>query len=166
MKEGEKMKKLIAIGIAVVMMLGFGALSHAESKSSSVIAHLPVTGNFGFYTWETDEYLDAVVPGVQGGLELHIFVTTNHGRQWTISANCAGLVGETQVPPQTLGVLIDTPDETDLPLTAMDQVVYTAKANEHTVTELNIGAVWLKIPTTPTTLEDLYSGTVLLTLAD
>ena len=161
------MKKLIAISVAVVVMLGFSTLSYsAETLYQNIDLALGINSSFGFYGWIDPDPLPNVDPidGNKGYTGYTMVVTTNYGRAWTISAQCAGLVGQFQASPETLGVYIDSPQVSpETLLTSTDLPIYTATPAEYSVQELNIMG-GLHIPVTQTTKEDLYDGDVLFTL--
>ena len=161
------MKKLIAIGIAVVLMLGISALSYATDPAyQNIDLALGVNSSFGFYGWIDPDPLPNVDPidGNKGYTGYTMVVTTNYGRAWALSAQCAGLAGQYQTSPETLDVDVTSPQVTsETLLTSTDQPIYTAAPAEYSVQELNIIG-GLHIPVTKTTLEDLYDGDVLFTL--
>ena len=161
------MKKLIAIAIAIVMMLGISTSSYAaQTLYQNIDIALGVNPGFGFYGWIDPSTLATVDPidGNKGYTGYTMVVTTNYGRAWTLSAQCNGLVGQVQVSPETLDVYIDSPQVSpEVVLTGIDLPIYTAAPAEYSVKELNIIG-GLHIPVTDTTLEDLYDGDVLFTL--
>jgi hypothetical protein len=161
------MKKLIAIGIAVAMVLGISALSHAEQTLyQNIDLALGVNPIFGFYGWIDPDPLPNVDPidGNKGYTGYTMVVSTNYGRAWTVYAQCSGLAGQFQASPQTLDVYVDSPQITpEALLTSTDMPIYVAAPAEYSVRELGIMG-GLHIPVTDLTLEDLYDGDVLFTL--
>ena len=172
------MRKLIAIGIAVLLVAGAGSLAYADSigTSKTVTAHLPVDSQFGFTIWDTefDQMLANVLPGGGDTGDLHIAVTTNHDAPFYVKASSAGLVGETQAVPDTLPVVITTYDGgaglngtpvTDLTLTGTAANIYSAGAGDYPASGLEIGCIFA-VTSLAATKQDLYTGTIVLTMTE
>lgn len=172
------MKKLIAIAFALLMVFGVSALSYADTieVQKDIGVHLPVLGVFGLKIWddEFDQYLSDVLPGEGATGDIHIYVSTNHGKPWAVNASCAGLVGENQTVPETLFPIISTFDGgasltgttvTNLVITSTAQAIYTSGPGEDSCLDLQIPAIFV-VKTETTTKEDLYSGTLVITLTD
>ena len=172
------MKKLIAIVFAVLMIFGASALSYADviSIQKDIGIQLPVMGVFGLEIWD-DEFthmLADVLPGEGATGDIHIYVSTNHGLPWSVDARCSGLTGMYQTVPETLPVLITTFDGgagltgttvDDLVLTSTAQAIYTSGAGEDSCLGLQIPAIFV-VKAETTTKEDLYDGTLVITLTE
>jgi len=172
------MKKLIAICVVALMVALVGAVSHADTITTSkdVVAHLPVDSQFGMEIWDTqfDQWLANVLPGGGGTGDINIYATSNHSVPWYINAASAGLVGEVQAVPDTLPVALSTFDGgagltgtvvTDLTLTAVAAPVYSSGAGEAPCSGLEISAIFA-INSLVTTKQDLYTGTITLTMTE
>lgn len=174
-EEEKKMKKLIALGIAVVMALAVSSIASADlmSTSKNVTIDLGVSGQFGFTMWDTDlAQSDTINPGDAGLFDLHMAATTNHNNVWRLQAASDGLDGLYE--GDTLPVKISTfnggggPVGTfvdNLVLSATAQNIYTAAASEYNVTGLEIAGL-LIVNTVSTTKQDLYQGNVILTMVE
>lgn len=172
------MKKLIAISIVVCMALGISAISHADGLSTQkdITVSLPVDSQFGMEIWDAEftQMLDNVLPGGGDTGDIHIYATSNHSIPWTVNARCAGLVGEYQPVPDTLPVAISTYDGgagltgtvvADLTLTAADQAIYVSGAGESPCSGLQVNAIFA-VNSETSTKQDLYSGTLVLTMTE
>ena len=172
------MKKLIAISIAVCMALGISTISYADviATQKDISVALPVDSQFGMEIWDTEftQMLANVVPGGGDTGDIHIYATSNHSIPWTVSARCAGLVGENQAVPDTLPVFMTTYDGgagltgtivTDLELTAGDQAIYVSGGGESPCAGLEINAIFA-VNSQTDTQQDLYSGMLVLTMTE
>jgi len=172
------MKKLIAISVVALMVAFVGAIANADTIATSkdVVAHLPVDSQFGMEIWDTefDQYLPNVIPGGGETGNIHIYATSNHSVPWYVNAASDGLVGETQTVPDTLPVVLSTFDGgvgltgtvvTDLTLTGTAQPVYSAGAGEYPCSGLEVDAI-IAINTLLTTKQDMYTGTIALTMTE
>lgn len=170
------MKKLIAIGFSVLLVLGLSVLSHADTiqTQKTIAVLLGVDSLFGFEIWDTEysQTLPNVLPGETALGNLHMYATSNHSIVWHLNASSTGLTGEIQVPPDVLPVQISTygtgltgTTVTDLVLTGVAQSIYTAGTGEYPVAGLEVDAVFA-IPTQSDTQQDLYSGTIVLTMTE
>ena len=172
------MKKLIALGIAVLMVLGISALSHADvietSKSVSVL--LGVDSQFGFEIWDPEfaQTLPNVLPGVGETGDIHFYVTSNHSVPWYLKAASDGLEGQVQASPDTLPVLFTTFDGgggaigtyvDNLLLTGTAANVYSSGVGEAPCSGLEVAGIFT-VNTLLTTKQDLYSGTIQLTMTE
>lgn len=175
-KEERKMRKLIVMAIAVLMILGVSTLSYADvmSTDKAVSVLLGVNTVFGFEIDdpELSQTLDAVVSGGSSSGSVSMYVSSNHSIPWTISANSTGVIGETQVAPDTLPIIMTTYTGTgqgtivtDLELTALDQAIYTSLGTDYPCAGLVIGGTFV-VNTLATTKEDLYSGSIALTMTE
>ena len=176
------MKKLIAIGIAVLLVLGVSALSYADTiqTQKDITVTMDVTSVFGMEIWDTEYIQDPIsvptlaniTPGGAGMGDIHIFASANHEAVWYVNAQSSGLTGATH--GDTLAVQISTFDGgagpvgtfvTDQVLSGVAVPIYTAAASEYSIAGLEIAGVYA-IPTTATTKEDTYSGTLVLTMTE
>lgn len=181
------MKKLIAIGIAIMLVLSISALSHADilATTKDITVDLSVSGSFGMEIWDNEFVQDmgSVAPGAGATGDIHIYATSNHGRVWTISVASAGLVG-----PETLPFKLSSydgggnPDPlentaslvTNLVLTGSAQPIYSAGASEFTCVGLIINGIFSMQTYNGTepesggvpTQEGDYNGTIQLTMTD
>lgn len=172
------MKKLIAIGVAVLMVALVSAVAQADvvSTTKDVVAHLPVDSQFGMEIWDTefDQWMANVLPGGGGTIDIHIYATSNHSVPWFINGASDGLVGEVQASPDTLPVVFTTYDGgagltgtvvTDLTLTGTAAAVYSSGAGEAPCSGLEINGI-AAVTTLVTTKQDLYTGTITLTMTE
>ncbi len=172
------MKKLITLCVTALLVVGVSAVSFADviATSKDVVAHLPVDSTFGMEIWDTqfDQWIPNVISGGGGTGSLNIFATSNHTIPWYINASSAGLVGEYEAVPDTLPVALSTFDGgvgltgtvvTDLVLTGAEQSVYSAGAGEYPCAGLEIGGVFA-VTSLSTTKQDLYTGTITLTMTE
>lgn len=177
------MKKLIAIGIAMLIVWGINTLSYAQvdpiETSKTINISLDVNPTFGFQIWTT-EYTQALEAVSAGGAALgsvHVYVSSNHTNPWMLNAGSDGLIGQTQITPDTLPIQISTFDGganpsplagtvvTDLVLTSVAQAIYTAGAGEYPCAGLQVDSVFA-VTTTSSTKEDSYAGTMIVTLTE
>ena len=170
------MKKLIAIGIAVCVMLFVGTLSHADTITTQkdVVVHLPVDSQFGMeiYDTEFDQMLSDVLPGGGATGDIHIYATSNHSIPWFVNASSDGLTGEFEAAPDTLPVVISTYGGaltgtivTDLTLSGTAVAIYSAGAGEYPCSGLEVGSIF-SVTSEVTTKQDLYTGTIVLTITE
>ena len=172
------MRKLIAIGVMALIVVCVGAVSYADTIATSkdVVAHLPVDSQFGMTIWDTefDQYMTNVLPGGGETIDIHISASSNHSVPWFINASSDGLVGENQTTPDTLPVVLTTFDGgagltgtvvTDLELTSSAQVVYSAGTGEYPCSALEVSAI-AAVTTLSTTKQDIYTGTITITMTE
>jgi hypothetical protein len=174
------MKKLIAISIVTLLVLGSG-LVYADviETSKTITADMDVSSNFGMEIWDTQfiQDLGVIAPPGAGIGAITIYATSNHAIPWIINASSDGLVGALP-SPDTLDVQISTWDDgisnpqpltgttvTDVVLTGSAAPIYTAGVGEYPYWGLVINATFAA-PVIETTLEDSYSGTLVLTMTE
>ena len=172
------MRKLIAIGFVALAVALVSAVAQADTiqTSKDIVAHLPVDSQFGMEIWDTefDQYMSNVIPGEGDTIDIHIFATSNHSTPWFINAASDGLTGENQASPDTLPVVFTTYDGgagltgtvvTDVTLTGTAQPVYSAGTGEYPCAGLEVDAV-AAVTTLSTTKQDMYTGTISLTMTE
>ena len=172
------MQKLIAIAIAMAMVIGMSALSHADiiQTTKDIDVLMDVGSNFGFEIWDTEysQDLGTVSPGIGNTGDIHIYATSNHASPWTVSASSIGVVGTTQVPPDTIPVVVSTFDGgagltgtvyTDVTLTGAATPIYVAGAGEYPVVGLEVNCIFA-VTSDVSTLEDTYNGTITMTMTE
>jgi hypothetical protein len=175
------MKRLVVLAITIILGVGICTLAYADviSTSKTITADMSVTSNFGMEIWDAEfvQDLGAVDPPGAGIGTIHLYGTSNGSVPWIIKASSDGLVGALP-SPETLDVQISTWDDgisnpqpltgttvTDLTLTGSAAAIYTAGAGEYPYWGLVINATFA-VPVAETTLEDNYSGTLVLTMTE
>lgn len=173
------MKKLIAIGIGVIMGLGISILSYAADPietSKDIAVSMSVFGaDFGFQIWDTQytQDLGTKDAGQDGVGSITFYAHSNHAVPWYIQAASDGLIGKNPVP-DTLPIIMTTYDVgkgaegtfvTDLPLASAAQNIYSAGAAEYPVSGLEFGSTFV-VKTTLATQEDVYEGIIELTMTE
>ena len=183
------MKKLIAISIAVLMVLGISTMSYADELSTEKIVAVTLTvgSTFGFRIWDDqldqtlepygEEYPDPLDPDtiINPALgALNLFVTTNADTPWQMNASSIGCV-DIDVDPSFFVPLLLTSyaggdawagvgtGEDGILLTGSPAAIYTSGADEDNVSDFEIAATFLADPATAIPEGD-YVGSMTLTL--
>jgi len=168
------MKKLI-VGFLVCMLLAVTPVFADDmSVEKTVAITLGVNGVFGFQVWDIDlAQTFTLDPGEAAIGDIHFYATSNHGNQWMLAASSDGLDGEFNFGH--LDVSMSTFDGagagltgtfvTDLVLIATSEIIYTSGVGEGSVSGLEVSGL-IVIPIAPATLQDLYTGTVLLSMTE
>ncbi len=164
------MKKLIVAGLVAVMAIFAGSVAHATMNTIQNVAVLVgVTEVFGFDIWDAEHtQSDTVAPGVAGMGDIHITASSNHVVPWKIMASSTGALGANH--GATLPIKMTTltgagTKVTDLVLTGSAQAIYTAGAGEYPKQGVEVGGMYV-VPTTLDTAQDLYQGTIVLTMTE
>lgn len=172
------MKGFVVFVITAILVLGLGAISYADSMSTSkdILLTVSTTGAFGFEVWDTelDQNLGSIVGGSTVFADLHIYATSTHATQWALNASSDGLVG-TLPSPDTIPIRMSTYDGAgvgltgtivdNLTLTGTPQPIYTAGAGEYPKLGLELSGLCI-VETDPGIQADTYEGIVQLTMTE
>jgi len=173
------MKKLFAIGIAVVIAVAISAISYADAFSTTKTVDLTVdvASIFGFSVWEDElSQTAAINPGEAALFDLHMTCVSNRSNIWSLNAASAGM--NTMPPDVTIPCVIstfkggeeETPNEpmgtfvTDLELTTTAQTIYTSAPSEAPGGCVVPGLV--AVTTDASTPAGIYMGYVQITMTD
>lgn len=165
------MKKLIVAGLVAVLAIFAGSVAQAAMNTTQNVQVLVgVTEVFGFDIWDTERtQSDTVAPGEAGMGDIHIGASSNHTVPWKIMASSSGAVGQNhgQVLPIKMTVITGagTKCAADTVLTGSPIAIYTAAATEYPKQGVEVGAMYVA-PTTLDTAQDLYTGTIVLTMTE
>ncbi|MDD5680348.1 MAG: hypothetical protein PHI59_03810 [Candidatus Omnitrophica bacterium] len=163
------MKKLIVLGIVVMLAIFAGSVAYADSDSKDVAVTVNVQSVFGFSVWDgelSQEY--TIMPGENAIGNLHITASSNHSQLWWINASTDGMVGQYngKVLPVEISTLSGAGVKVaNLVLTSAPQAIYTADATEYPKSGVAIDTL-LVVPTTLSTPQDVYKGLIALTMTE
>lgn len=167
------MKKLIAVSLVAVLVIFASSLAQADAVSTQkdVAIEVLVQEVFGFSLWDADlSQSYSIMPGESAIGSLHITAFSNHARPWWIDASSSGMLGmynggTLPIKITTFGVGLTGTTVTDLDITASAMAIYTAGDGEYPKSGVVVDGV-LVVPTTLDTTQDVYNGTITLTMTD
>ena len=172
------MKKLIVLGVMLLLGLFASGSAYAISASDTVGVSITVDPSFTFAIGEASIAMGNVAPGVAGGGTATMYCGTNRNLPWTIQVKSSTVISGTNSIPLS-GFKFNTyalPDGgavnsagtfvgTKTVFTAADQLAYTCSALEKTDTDVRVG---LGLELTPpfTTVAGTYAATVTATMTE
>ena len=174
------MKKLIAIGIAVLFVLGVSVSAYALSANENVGVTLNVNAMFSMIVVddEGDQLIELGLlnEGDTSGSNLTMYCSTNQGNPWSLQVKGEDLTntGATlSIPVSSITFsTFAAGDEAGVgavvgatPMTTADQLAYTADATEYSDTDVRVSmAVSVLVPYGTT--EDYYGGDLTITMTE
>ena len=163
------MKKLIAIGIATVVLLGISLVSYADPMQTTKNASVEVDVDpiFGFTLWDPEliQDLGNIDPGGGAIGNLHMTASSNHDVVWRIQASSNGLSGSGAAIPVVISTVGTGTTVTDLTLAGTATDIYTAAASEYPATGVTLDGIF-SVTAASDQEQGTYTGTIVLTMVE
>ncbi|MBU4376346.1 MAG: hypothetical protein KKD29_02575 [Candidatus Omnitrophica bacterium] len=168
------MKKLIVLGVALLVGLCFSGLAQAETANDTVGVLITVNPSFTFAIGESVVDMGTVAEGSGGSGSVTMYCGTNHNLPWTVQVKSGTIASGANLIPLSnfkfytfviAGEGAGTCVGTATALTLIDQLAYTAALSEYSDTDVrvNMGFV-LDVPwSTPS---GTYAATVTATMVE
>jgi len=169
------MKRLMVLGLMLLVGLCAIGLAHAESASDTVGVLITVDPSFTFAIGESVVDMGTVAEGAAGSGSITMYCGTNHNLPWTVQVKSSTIVaGANQIPLSNFkfytfgagdqageGTFVDTATA----LTQIDQLAYTANVNEKSDTDVRV-AMGFVLDVPYGTPSGTYASTVTATMTE
>jgi hypothetical protein len=174
-EEGMKMKKLIVLGVMLLVGIFSIGAAYASSINKDIAVTLNVDPNF---TFALDTYainMGTLALGATGGGTITMYCGTNQNNPWTIQVKSSKVLSGTNEIPLTnfkfvtygvgdekgVGTYVDT----QTALTEVNQTAYTAAASEKSDTYVTV-CMGLELFIPWNTTAGAYGSTVTATMTE
>jgi len=172
------MKKLIVLGVMLLLGLCASGLAYALSAYDTVAVSMTVDPSFTFAIGEASVAMGSVIPGGTGGGSATMYCGTNRNIPWTIQVKSGTIVsGANSIPlsgfkfntyalpdgggTNSAGTFVGTMTA----FTAADQLAYTAATAEKVDLDVRVG-LGLQLFAPLTTIAGTYAATVTATMTE